>query len=216
MNFNWNKWNVSFATPASFQVLSSHIWLVAAILDMKIEHIHCCKKFYCMTPNPTWGQMGCTVNTLQMGKVISLWKVGTILLKRWTVKSDVLYDHTIKVEQGWWVNAKVRHDIQSWTVLVRTVELSPYTTSPYKSRLRNKWCQSLWEREKERKCACVLNHSVLSTLCDLMEGSLPGSSVHRIFQARIPEWVAISYSRGFSWPRDWTQISCMSRGILYH
>ena len=38
--------------------------------------------------------------------------------------------------------------------------------------------------------------------------SLSGSSVHRIFQARILEWVAISYSRGSAWPRDWTWVSC--------
>ena len=37
---------------------------------------------------------------------------------------------------------------------------------------------------------------------------LPGSSVHGIFQARILEWVAISFSRGSSWPRNWTQVSC--------
>ena len=40
-----------------------------------------------------------------------------------------------------------------------------------------------------------------------MDCSLPGSSVHGIFQARILEWVAISFSRGSSWPRDWTQVS---------
>ena len=39
------------------------------------------------------------------------------------------------------------------------------------------------------------------TLCIPMEGSLPGSSVHGIFQARILEWVAISFSRRFSQPR---------------
>ena len=36
---------------------------------------------------------------------------------------------------------------------------------------------------------------------------LPGSSIHGIFQARILEWVAISFSRGSSRPRDWTQVS---------
>ena len=45
------------------------------------------------------------------------------------------------------------------------------------------------------------------TLCDRMDCSLPGSSVHRILQARILEWVANSFSRGSSWPRDWTQVS---------
>ena len=44
------------------------------------------------------------------------------------------------------------------------------------------------------------------TLCDPMDCSLPGTSIHGIIQARILEWVAISFSRGSSWPRDWTCI----------
>ena len=40
-----------------------------------------------------------------------------------------------------------------------------------------------------------------------MDCSLPGSSVHGIFQARVLEWVAISFSRGSSWPRDWIWVS---------
>ena len=53
-------------------------------------------------------------------------------------------------------------------------------------------------------CACVCAKSLQScpTLCDPMDCSLPGSSVHRILQARILEWVAISYYRGSSQPRD--------------
>ena len=46
------------------------------------------------------------------------------------------------------------------------------------------------------------------TLCDPMDCSLPGSSVHRIFQARVLEWVASSFSRASSQPRDRTQVSC--------
>ena len=45
------------------------------------------------------------------------------------------------------------------------------------------------------------------TLCYPVEYSPPGFSVHGIFQARILEWVAISFSRGSSQPRDWTQVS---------
>ena len=52
------------------------------------------------------------------------------------------------------------------------------------------------------------------TLCDLMDCSPPGSSVHRIFQAGIQEWVAISSSRGSSPPRDWTQVSYIA-GIIH-
>ena len=43
-----------------------------------------------------------------------------------------------------------------------------------------------------------------------MDCSPPGSSVHRILQARILEWVIMLYSRGSSWPRDWTHVSCVS------
>ena len=45
---------------------------------------------------------------------------------------------------------------------------------------------------------------------DPMDYSPPGSSVHGISQARILEWVAISYSRGSAQPRDWTWVSCVS------
>ena len=45
------------------------------------------------------------------------------------------------------------------------------------------------------------------TLCDLMDCSLPGSSLHGILQARVLEWVAISFSRGSSRPRDQTRVS---------
>ena len=45
------------------------------------------------------------------------------------------------------------------------------------------------------------------TLCNPTDYSLPGPSVHGILQARILEWVAIRFSRGFSWPQDQIQIS---------
>ena len=46
--------------------------------------------------------------------------------------------------------------------------------------------------------------------------SPPGSSAYGTSQARVLEWVAISFSKGYSWPRDWTRVSCMGRWILYH
>ena len=53
------------------------------------------------------------------------------------------------------------------------------------------------------------------TLCNSMDCSPPGSSVHGILQAKILECVAILSSRGSSWPKDQTHISCISRWILY-
>ena len=48
------------------------------------------------------------------------------------------------------------------------------------------------------------------TLCDPVDHSLPVSSVHGIFQASILEWVAMHSSRGSSWPRDHTCVSCIA------
>ena len=48
------------------------------------------------------------------------------------------------------------------------------------------------------------------TLCDPVDCSPPGSSVHGILQARILEWIAISFYRGSSQPRDRTQVSCIA------
>ena len=50
----------------------------------------------------------------------------------------------------------------------------------------------------------------------LWPDSPPGSSVHGISKARILEWVAISFSRGFSQYRDQTWVSCIGKWILYH
>ena len=52
------------------------------------------------------------------------------------------------------------------------------------------------------------------TLCDTMDHSLLGFSVHGILQARILEWVAMPSSRGPSQPRDQTQVSCIA-GVFF-
>ena len=64
-------------------------------------------------------------------------------------------------------------------------------------------------------CSCVLTRSAVSSSF-WPQGlySLPGSSVHGIFQARILEWVAIPFSRGSSWPRDQTWVSCIAGGFF--
>ena len=50
----------------------------------------------------------------------------------------------------------------------------------------------------------------------LHDGSLPGSSVHRILQGRLLEWVAISFSRGSSQPRDQNRVSCIAGRFYYN
>ena len=72
----------------------------------------------------------------------------------------------------------------------------------------NLWSVSGMCITKEHKKNAEVAQSCL-TLCNPMDCSLPGSSIHGIFQARILEWVAISFSRRSSWPRDWTRVSCI-------
>ena len=75
-------------------------------------------------------------------------------------------------------------------------------------RLIDHWHWRSSERCQEVK---VLVAQLCPTLYNLVDYSLPGSSVHRILQARILEWVAVSFSRRSSWSRDWTLDSCIAR-----
>ena len=56
-------------------------------------------------------------------------------------------------------------------------------------------------------CMCAKSLQSCPTLCNPMDCSLLGPSVHEVLQARILEWVAIPFSRGSSWPRDRIQVS---------
>ena len=111
---------------------------------------------------------------------------------------------------GHWTPSWAPHQLlcSPWTVLMNT------------KPLRADW----WEfriyphAKSSDMCVCLPTQSC-PILCDPMDCSPPGSSVHGIFQARILEWVAISSSRGSSRPRDQTHVSCVScigRWVLYH
>ena len=81
------------------------------------------------------------------------------------------------------------------------------------------WCWWLLNTMNVLNAFEVLVAQSYLTLCDPMNCSLPGSSVHGIFQARILEWAAIFCSRGSSRPSHWSRISCIpciGRQILYH
>ena len=69
----------------------------------------------------------------------------------------------------------------------------------------------------EYACVCAKLLHLCQTLCNPMDYSLPGSSVHRFLQARILEWVAIPFSRGSSQARGQacvSYIACMSTGFF--
>ena len=94
------------------------------------------------------------------------------------------------------------HGQRAWQVIVHGVAKESDMTWGINSNLlsyRNiKYPFVIGESEVAQSCP---------TLCDTMDCSLPGSSIHGIFQARVLEWVAISYSRGSSRPRDGTRVS---------
>ena len=68
----------------------------------------------------------------------------------------------------------------------------------------------------ESACVHAKSLQLCLTLCDPMDCSPPGSSVHGILQARILERVVISFSRGSSRPRDRDCESCTGRWVHYH
>ena len=63
-------------------------------------------------------------------------------------------------------------------------------------------------------CTTCLAAQSCPILCDPMDCSSPGSSVHGDSPARVLQWVAIPFSRGSSQPRDWTQVSCIAADSL--
>ena len=68
-------------------------------------------------------------------------------------------------------------------------------------------------------CACVLSRLSCVWLCNLMDRSPSGFSIHGILQARTLEQFAVPFSRGSFWPRDRTcifYVSCFGMWVLYH
>ena len=80
----------------------------------------------------------------------------------------------------------------------------------------NRWLKkkkSKWEKYRISQSCCLVVESY-PTFWDPIDCNPQGSFVHRISQARILEWVTISFSRGSFQPRDWTHISCIGGQIL--
>ena len=103
-----------------------------------------------------------------------------------------------------------------WGACLQSTDYSPWGRKESDTTERLNWTELNWkyigvivnsgpqeytsESESEVAQLCL-------TLWDPMDCSLTGSSIHGIFQARILEWVAISFSRRSSQPRDWTWVS---------
>ena len=104
----------------------------------------------------------------------------------------------------WGLNgASPRADIYDYKLFCASTELQNLT-------VRGTCMFSIW-------CVCVIYACMHAkslqshlTLCDPVDCSPPGSSVHGILQSRILDWVAMPSSKGSSQPRDWTCVSCNS------
>ena len=86
--------------------------------------------------------------------------------------------------------------ISKWHIRNRVLFLGPQSHSTRLLHLIKWYCS-----EVAQSC---------TTLCNPVDCSPPGSSVHGILQARILQWVAISFPRGSSRPRAWTRVSCIA------
>ena len=110
--------------------------------------------------------------------------------------------------------------VERWGKGVSFADSDPDTTSLHTHKRAGSLGEQRWTHYAllhQRVCAKPLQSRL--TLCDPVDRSPPGSSVCRISQARILEWVAISSSRGSSPPRDQTcisYVSCLSRQALCH
>ena len=98
--------------------------------------------------------------------------------------------------------AKSRTWLSDWTELNQLIQITIKSLSLVTQMVQcNHKCPLKW---KVKECEVI---QLCLTLCDPMDCSLSGSSVYGILQARILEWVVITFSRGSSQPRDRTWVS---------
>ena len=112
------------------------------------------------------------------------------------------------VDSGaWWVPVHEVIKNQTW---LKQLSMHSQYHHRKKQRKKERKKKRKKERRKERKKERKKENEVAQTcptLCNPVDYSLPSSSVHEILQARVLEWVAISFSRGSSLPRNWTWVS---------
>ena len=126
-----------------------------------------------------------------------------------------------KVRGGFILSTKSREQLPGWhssslqcrgssIVVIRTAEEINYLRPLF--ILRYPWPPartSDFELQRWGYVHAYYVALVVSTLCNPIDCSPPGSSIHGILQARILEWIAIPFSKRSHLPRDWTCISCV-------
>ena len=116
-------------------------------------------------------------------------------------------------QQGPWADICIGAEGKVAAVIVRPSGYewpnSGNLKKPERIRFRLASLDRVYDPHMESLVIVLVAQSCL-TLCNPTDCRLPGSCVHGILQARILEWVAISFSRGSSWPKNWTQVSCIA------
>ena len=93
--------------------------------------------------------------------------------------------------------------------LILKKALSPFSSWKCARSTLSFWFCSEVKKKKKKRSESV-SPSVMSDSSDPMNCTPPASFVYGIFQARILKWIAMPFSRGSSWPRDWTWVSCIA------
>ena len=111
-------------------------------------------------------------------------------------------------------------DMTVFSLYLPSLCMCMYPNCPFKERHQSRWIKvnlnNLHSNWMLLSQGSVCAFSAMSDSFWPMDCSPPGSSVHGISQARILEWIAVSFSRGSSGPRDQTQASCIGKWSLYH
>ena len=147
-----------------------------------------------------------TLSSVGFEILVSIWLLAlprnlTMILLNWKMRlSPVHFRLLIYATET--IRKKGSYLWMVWSILIAKGILCSYT----QRRQSGLWMEpqgfakAPLERESEVAQSCP-------TLCDPIDCSLPGSSIYGIFQARVLEWVAISFSRGSSRPRNWIWVS---------
>ena len=111
--------------------------------------------------------------------------------------NQIPYDYTVEVRNRFkGLDLIDRVPDEQWMEVCDIIQKAVFKTIPKK----NKWKKAKWLSDKALQIAEKRSESEAAqlclTLCNPMDCSLPGSSIYGLFQARILEWVAISFSRG--------------------
>ena len=120
-------------------------------------------------------------------------------------------EYILSVPARWSIETYHSRNLKSWPenksmTWVISYHFSFVSLSKPHTSIKTRNENMMWSR--------YLSAQSCPTLCDPMDCSLQGSSVHGIFQARVLEWVAISFSRGCSRSRDWTRVFCIATDAL--